>query len=512
MNSNKPHNIVLEVRSVSKRFPGVLALDNVNLRVYAGKVNAIVGENGAGKSTLMNILSGVYTSYSGDLFIDGKKVSFNNTSEAQHTGIAMIHQELNLVPHLTIAENIFLGREPVNPAGIIDYRKMRQEAAIILNKLEFKEDVNIKVSNLRIGQQQIIEIAKALSIDARVLIMDEPTSALSENETIVLFDLIRSLKEKGVAIIYITHKIDELKQLADYVTVLRDGNLVVESEKAKITTDEIVKYMVGREPKDFFVKKEHNKGECLIEAEGITLKDPVIHGKFLLKDISFRLVASEVLGVYGLMGAGRTELLETIFGLHQSYASGIMKIAGKKTQVNSPTEAMKNGLAFIPEDRKCDGLVLGMNIAQNISLASLDNIMKNGLLNRKLEQKQADTYRKKLNIKSYSPYQVTGKLSGGNQQKVVISKWMVTEPKILLLDEPTRGIDINAKNEIYKLIDDLAAQGLAIMVVSSELPEIMAISDRIVTICNGRLTGEFNRNEFSEENILKAALPDSSSN
>jgi ribose transport system ATP-binding protein len=509
---DKLHSIVLEARSVSKRFPGVLALNNVNLRIYTGKVNAIVGENGAGKSTLMNILSGVYTDYDGDLFMDGKNICFNNTSEAQHAGISMIHQELNLVPQLTIAENIFLGREPVNRAGIIDYNRMRREAAIILNKLEFKEDVNIKVSDLRIGQQQIVEIAKSLSVDARILIMDEPTSALSDNESRVLFDLIRSLTAKGVAIVYITHKIDELEELADYVTVLRDGSLVAEAEKGRITTDEIVKFMVGREAKDFFVKKEHDKGKWFMEAEGITLKHPVIHGKFLLKDISFRLAASEVLGVYGLMGAGRTELLETIFGLYPLYTSGIIKIAGKTRQINCPSEAIKHGVALIPEDRKNDGLVLGMNIAQNISLASLDNIRKNGLLSRKLERNQADTFRKKLNIKSYSPYQITGKLSGGNQQKVVISKWMVTRPKILLLDEPTRGIDINAKNEIYKLIDDLAAQGLAIMVVSSELPEIMAISDRIVTICNGKLTGEFGRSEFSEENILKAALPDNSLN
>ena len=507
MTNHQSQRIVIEAREISKQFPGVLALSKVNLRVYAGKVNAIVGENGAGKSTLMNILSGVYSSYEGDLFVDGTKVNFQNTSDAQKAGISMIHQELNLVPYLTVAENIFLGRERLTRIGTVDYRKMKQDAGDILSNLDFHEDVGTLVSNLRVGQQQIIEIAKALSFDARVLIMDEPTSALSENETMVLFKLIHSLTAKGVAIIYITHKMDELTQLADYVTVLRDGQFISESPVEKITTNEIVKLMVGREPKDFFVKKEHPKGDYLFEAESLTLRNPESPEKFLLKDISFRVAASEVLGIYGLMGAGRTELFETIFGLYPSGTAGAIKIENRQVQCSSPKDAIRHGIALIPEDRKRDGLVLEMNIAQNISLASLESVEKGGILNFQFEKKQADSYREKLNIKSYSASQLTGKLSGGNQQKVVLSKWLVTNPKILLLDEPTRGIDINAKNEIYKLIDDLAFRGLAIVIVSSELPEIMAISDRIITLCGGRLTGEFKRNEFSEESILKAALP-----
>jgi ribose transport system ATP-binding protein len=507
MENNTTDDLVLEAKGITKEFPGVLALNKVSLRVYAGKVNAMMGENGAGKSTLMNILSGVYTTYDGDLLLEGKKVTFRNTADAQKAGIAMIHQELNLVPQLSIAENIFLGREPINRAGLIDYSTMRNNAVAILDKLEFHEDVNLVVSHLRVGQQQIIEIAKAISLNARVLIMDEPTSALSESETTVLFRLIRSLTAKGVAIIYITHKMNELTQLADYVTVLRDGKFISESAVDRISTDEIVKLMVGRDPKDFFVKRRHPQGDCIFEAENITLKNRGIPGKYLLKDISFRVAASEVLGIYGLMGAGRTELFETIFGLHAGECSGNMSVSHEITKIGSPAEAIKRGIALIPEDRKNDGLILEMNIAGNISLASLEKVKKKGFLDNRLEKEQADLYREKMNIKSYSSSQITGKLSGGNQQKVVISKWMVTNPKLLLLDEPTRGIDINAKNEIYKLIDELASQGLAIVVVSSELPEIMAISDRIITLCNGRMTGEFAFGDFSEEKILKAALP-----
>ncbi|MBN1996150.1 sugar ABC transporter ATP-binding protein [candidate division KSB1 bacterium] len=498
---------MIEARKISKSFPGVRALHEVDLKVYAGKVNSVVGENGAGKSTLMNILSGVYTEYDGEFLLNGQKLAFKNTTDARQVGISIIHQELQLVPHMSIAENIFLGREPLNSMGLIDYKTMDEKARILLSKLEFETDVRRKISSLRIGQQQIVEIAKALSFDVRVLIMDEPTSALSESETNTLFKLIRSLTAKGVAIVYITHKMDELAQLADYVTVLRDGCLIREAAVKNIAVDEIVKLMVGRDIKDFFVKKQHKKGKVKIEIEDVTLKKSGKDGKFLLKDISFSVNASEVLGIYGLMGAGRTELLETIFGLHAARATGVVFIEGKQVRINNPDAAIKAGLALLPEDRKRDGLVLEMAIYKNISLASLSKILKNGLLNKVLEAKQAEMYRKKMDIKSYSSNQPVRKLSGGNQQKVVVSKWLATDPKILLLDEPTRGIDVNAKNEIYKLIDDLALQGMAIVVVSSELPEIMAISDRIITICEGRLTGEFGRIEFSEEKILKAALP-----
>lgn len=510
MSASEKKSPVLEAVGITKQFPGVLALDKVDFRIYAGKVNAIVGENGAGKSTLMNILSGVYADYDGKIALDGKTVIFKDVTGAQKAGISMIHQELNLVPHMTVAENIFLGREPLDKAGLIDYRLMRKNASVLLQKLNFDAGTDTRIIDLRVGQQQMVEIAKALSLNSCVLIMDEPTSSLSEKETAVLFKLIRSLVSEGVAIVYITHKMDELRLLADYVTILRDGRFIAEAAMKELGIDDIIRSMVGRERKDFFVKTEHDNGKTVLEVKNLSLKDENHQGKFLLKNVSFKVASREVLGIYGLMGAGRTELFEALFGLYPLRTKAEVFINGSNVLINHPKDAVDKGLALIPEDRKRDGLVLGMSIEQNTSLASLFNFLKNGLLNFKSEKTQADTYREKLNIKSYSSKQLAGQLSGGNQQKVVLSKWLLTNPKVLLLDEPTRGIDINAKNEIYKLMDELALQGMAIVVVSSELPEIMAVSDRILTLCNGEITGEFMRSEFSEETILKSALPESS--
>ncbi|MDR0712574.1 MAG: sugar ABC transporter ATP-binding protein [Prevotellaceae bacterium] len=501
-----PH-IAVEARKITKKFAGVAALRDVDLRVYAGKVNAIVGENGAGKSTLMNILAGVYTDYEGSLLVDGKPVNFQSTTDARRVGIAIIHQELNLVSHLSIAENIFLGREPLTFSGLIDYKKMRGEAIKVLQRLHFSENPKTKIADLRVGRQQLVEIAKALSLNAQVLIMDEPTSSLSEGETAALFEVIRSLTAKGVAIVYITHKMDELAQLADYVTVLRDGMYIGEMPVKNASTDEIVKLMVGRDPKDFFVKKERKKGNPVLDVKDFSLKNAAYSGRCILDKISFHVSESEVLGIYGLMGSGRTELFEALFGLHAGYTSGAVRIGGAYAGIKSPSDAVRSGMALIPEDRKSSGLVLDMSIAENVSLASLGKLLKYGLLSKRRERRAADEYRGKLGVKSYSSRQLVAKLSGGNQQKIVLAKWLLTNPKILLLDEPTRGIDINAKNEIYKLIDELAAQKMAIVVVSSELPEIMAISDRIITLCNGKITGELVRNAFSEESILKKALP-----
>lgn len=507
MNKPGPH-IILKARGITKEWPGVRALDQVDFNVYAGAVNALVGENGAGKSTLMNILSGTYPEYDGEVFLDGRKIYFLNTAEAGEAGVAMIHQELNLVPYLSIAENMYLGREPKNVLGLIDYKKMHKDAAEVLARLEFKEGTHKHVCDLRVGQQQMVEIAKALSLNARVLIMDEPTSSLSEKETQVLFGVIESLTAKGVGIVYITHKMDELARLADYVTVLRDGKLISETQVANTTTDEIVRLMVGRERKDFFVKQEHPKGEVLLEVCDISLRDAEYRNKYKVDEVCFDVRAGEVLGLYGLMGAGRSEIFEAIFGAHASQTTGSLKINGKSILPKSPGEAIKEGIALIPEDRKCDGLVLDMDISQNITLASLQSVLRLGTLYKTAERKIADMFRNRLTIKSHSHRQKTGTLSGGNQQKVVLSKWLLTDPQVLLLDEPTRGIDINAKNEIYKLMDELAAKQLAIVVISSELPEIMAVSDRIITVCNGRITGEFSREEFTEERILKASLPD----
>jgi ribose transport system ATP-binding protein len=498
---------ILEAIKITKQFPGVLALNGVDFHVYAGKVNAIVGENGAGKSTLMNILSGVYGEYEGTIRLDGKPVSFRNVSEAQQAGISMIHQELNLVPYMTVAENIFLGREPLDAAGLVDAKRMRKEASVLLERLHFEASPDTNIIDLRVGQQQMVEIAKALSRNAQVLIMDEPTSSLSENETNVLFSLIRKLKAEGVGIVYITHKMDELRLLADYVTILRDGCFITEARAGDLSIDDIVRSMVGRDTKDFFVKTDHDKGSVVLKVNHLSLEDENHPGKWLLKDISFQVSTSEVVGIYGLMGAGRTELLEALFGLHAKRTKADISVNGESVQFQHPKDAIDKGFALIPEDRKRDGLVLGMSMEQNTSLASLWNFLKHGLLNARMEKAQAEVYREKMSIKSYSCKQPAGQLSGGNQQKVVLSKWLLTQPAILLLDEPTRGIDINAKNDIYKLMDELAAQGMAIVVVSSELPEIMAVSDRILTLCMGEITGEFRRSEFKEELILKAALP-----
>lgn len=498
---------IIEARNITKRFPGVLALDNVSLRVLPGKVNALVGENGAGKSTLMNILSGVYPEYEGELLVDGEVQHFQTVTDAQQKGIAIIHQELNLIPYLSVAENIFLGREPLNRLGLIDYHRMHREARKLLERLHTDIDTHTPMIDLRVGEQQLVEIAKALSICARVVIMDEPTSSLSEAETHLLFDIIRELQTQGVGIVYISHKMDEISQLADYVTILRDGQFIEEVQMSKTSIDEIVKKMVGRDSKDFFVKQEHEVGDIVLSCEKICLQDAIHPDKNQLQDISFEVHRGEVLGVYGLMGAGRTELLETLFGLYPSRTQGKILISGKEIIIRHPEDAVQNGIALIPEDRKTAGLILGMNIEQNTTLASLADYLTFGLLDSKKEHKAAEDYRKRLNIKSYSTNQLAGQLSGGNQQKIVLGKWMLTNPRVLFLDEPTRGIDINAKNEIYKLMNQLAAEGMAIVVVSSELPEIMAVSDRIITLRQGRIGKEFKRSEFTEEAILKAALP-----
>lgn len=503
MNSNTP---LIEARNITKRFPGVLALQQVSLRVMPGQVNALVGENGAGKSTLMNILSGVYPEYEGEIVVDGKVQHFRNVTDAQQQGIAIIHQELNLIPHLNVAENIFLGREPLTRLGFINHKKMHHEAKKLLERLQAMIDTHAEIIDLRVGQQQLVEIAKALSLNAKVLIMDEPTSSLSEGETRLLFDLMRQLKAQGVGIVYISHKMDEIKQLADFVTILRDGQLIEEIPMADTSIDEIVRKMVGRERKDFFVKQQHKLGDVVLSCNGLCLRDEVHPDQMQLQDISLQVRSGEVLGIYGLMGAGRTELFETLFGLYPKRTSGKIMVAGKEVQIHHPEDAVAHGIALIPEDRKTAGLVLDMNIEKNTTLASLADFLTLSLIDEKKEHATAEDYRNRLSIKSFGTDQRAGELSGGNQQKIVLAKWMLTSPKVLFLDEPTRGIDIHAKNEIYKLMDELADQGMALIVVSSELPEIMAVSDRIITLREGRIGAEFGREEFTEEAILKASL------
>ncbi len=500
--------LILQARGVTKRWPGVVALDGVDFKVRACRVNAVVGENGAGKSTLMNILCGVYAAYEGELLLDGEPIRFTGTAEATRAGISMVHQELNFIPQLNVAENIFLGREPRTRLGLVDRRTMHREAQRILARLGFTRSTQTRMCELKVGEQQLVEIAKALSTEVRVLIFDEPTSSLSEQETHHLFRLIAQLKGEGVGIVYITHKMDELRQLADDVTILRDGHLIGEWPADTLSTEEIVRRMVGRDRKELFVKGEHPKGAVRLQLNDLTLNEEQASRTLHLDRIDLEVRSGEVLGIYGLMGAGRTELLECLFGLHGKGASGRLRIDGSEVPLpQSPAEAMAHGIALIPEDRKHDGLVLGMDITRNCSLASLGRMVSRFGIRHRQEEREAESYRTALSIKSHSIRQTTGSLSGGNQQKVVLAKMLGTSPCILLLDEPTRGIDILAKNEIYKLIDRLASEGMAVVIVSSEMPEIMGLSDRILTLSSGRVTGCFARNEFSEELLLKASLP-----
>ena len=506
---SKTDNIVLQARSISKAFGGIKALDGVSLEIHAGKVNAIVGENGAGKSTLMKILSGVHREYEGQIVLDGQPVAFANPRQAQDNGIAIIHQELNLIPSLSVAENVFLGREFVSRIGLIDYRAMHRETTKILKRLDLHINPRIAVSGLRVGQQQVVEIAHALSLRARIVIMDEPTSAISKHEIEVLFGLIRSLTAQGVAVVYITHKLDELFQIADTVTVLRDGKLVGSSPIEDVTHDDIVRKMVGRDMQNFFVKADVVKPQEVLGVRDVCLAHPRRRDDYVVDHVSFDVKAGEVLGLFGLMGAGRTELLETIFGLHPKRSSGDILLDGRKVEVGSPTDAIGFGIGFVTEDRKLEGLILEMSVAASISLASLERTERFGLLSGAIENRLARDYVERLRIKTPSVKQRVENLSGGNQQKVVIAKWLATNPRVLLLDEPTRGIDINAKNEIYRLISELAKAGLAILMVSSELPEIMAIADRIVVLSEGKQTAEFASSKATEELIMKAAIPKS---
>ncbi len=499
---------MLVVENISKRFAGIPALDNINLEIHAGEVTAIIGENGAGKSTLMKILSGVYPDYEGKILFKGKEVRFNNPKQAQEQGIAIIHQELNLIPHLSITENIFLGRELTDWAGL-DKKAMRLKTEHLLKRLKLNIDPDTTMIDLKVGQQQVVEIAKALLTESDVIIMDEPTSAISESEVKVLFEIIDDLRKENKAIVYISHKLDELFKIADRYIVLRDGKLIESGSMEGINADDIIRKMVGREINLIRSKDCKAHLEELLCVRNLYLKNPNQKNEYLLKDISFNLHKGEILGVFGLMGAGRTELLEAIFGLHPKLSKCEMTIEGKDLSISSSMDAIHAGLALVPEDRKKDGLVLGLNVQKNIGITTLKDMETMGILNLWKESQLCDKYTDDLKIKTSSGKQSADSLSGGNQQKIVIAKWLATNPKIFLLDEPTRGIDINAKNEIYKLILALADKGMGIIMVSSELPEILTISDRVMVLSEGAVTAQIPINEANEEVILKAAIPNS---
>ena len=498
---------MLTAENITKKFSGVTALDNVCLELHAGKVNAILGENGAGKSTLMKILSGVYRDYEGQILLHGQPVRFTGTRDAQNAGIAIIHQELNLIPYLSITENIFLGQEIETIFGTLDKKQMRLKTVQLLEKLKLNVAPETKINELKVGQQQLVEIAKALLLNPAVIIMDEPTSAITDQEVETLFVIIDELKRENKTIAYISHKLDELFRIADRYIVLRDGKSIESGEMKGMTHDRLIQKMVGREI--FIHKKENTLTEKkeLLSVQRLSLKRSAKRSDFIFSDVSFSLQQGEVLGIFGLMGAGRTELLETIFGLYPQLTSGTVKIEGKPVTIASPVDAVKAGLALVPEDRKRDGIVPGMDVKQNISLASLgEQVERNGFLNTKAEADLATKYIQELGIKTSSSGQLIKQLSGGNQQKAILGKWLATHPKVLLLDEPTRGIDVHAKSEIYKLILQLASSGLGIIMVSSELPEIFAVSDRVLVLAEGQLTLETGINEATEDRLLKAAI------
>jgi ribose transport system ATP-binding protein len=502
---------VLEARNISKSFTGVRALRDVSLRLQAGRLTALLGENGAGKSTLMNIIAGVLQPDEGTLFLQGTAKTFANPRAAQEAGIAMIFQELNLLPNLSIAENIFIGREPTNALGLLDYPRLNSRAAALLAELDLPLAPTTIVGDLRVGQQQVVEIARALSRNPLVMIMDEPTSALTDHEVEVLFALIGRLKQRGVAIAYITHKFEELPRIGDEAVIMRDGQLVHAAPLKDLTRNQIVAHMVGRPATDFYSKpapRPRSSIEPALEVRNLSLHHPHLPGKFLVENLSLVAHPGEVLGIFGLMGAGRTELLETLFGLHPPPgSSGEVLVRGRPAHFRSPRDAIAAGLALVPEDRKREGLVLSMSVAGNASLASLDAAMRGPFLDPRRERDHVARFLEHFRVKTPSLRQLIRNLSGGNQQKVILAKWLAARPRIILLDEPTRGIDVNAKRDIYQLIDQLAAEGLAIIAVSSEMPEVLAISDRIAVMSLGRKTAEFSRAEANERDLLSAALP-----
>jgi len=497
---------LLEMRNIVKEFPGVRALDGVSFTLEAGQFHSLVGENGAGKSTLMKVLSGVYPygTYEGDILIDDEVRHFSGIRDAENAGIAIIFQELSLVKELTVGENIFLGQAP-SKLGVVDWSALYHRAGKLLRDLHLNIDPRTPVGDLGIGQQQLVEIAKALSKNARILVLDEPTAALTESEVETLFTILRDLKTRGVGMIYISHKLDEVFKTSDRITVLRDGRTVGTHNATEITKAGIIAAMVGREVGDIFPKVEHEFGEVALTVEHLTAYSVDTADKKLVDDISFSVRKGEVLGVAGLMGSGRTEMLMTIFGAWPGRNSRKVSIEGRDVDIDSPSDAIRAGIGFVTEDRKRYGLILDQTILDNMTLASLRTVSGSFITNRTRESIAVRRPIESLRVKAPSPLTVTGTLSGGNQQKVVLGKWLLTNPKILFLDEPTRGIDVGAKQEIYTEINKLAKAGLAIVLVSSELPEVLGLSDRVLVLHEGRMTGEFTRIEATPEKVMAAA-------
>jgi len=494
-------DIIMTAENISKVYPGTLALDNVNFTVHKGKVNVLIGENGAGKSTLMKIIAGVERQTSGKIILDGNEIRIKSPLDATRLGIGIIFQELNLCPNLSVVDNIFLARENCKN-GIIEKNAQKKRALELINKLEQKIDPDEILGNLRVGQQQIVEIAKALSQNIRILIMDEPTSALSAPEVDVLFRVIRELKKQGVSIIYISHKLEELLIIGDFVTILRDGRKVAESEASKVKVPWIIENMVGRDPSGLFIRSERKLGKVLLKVENMTL--PRVSGGFQVDHVSFELREGEILGFYGLMGAGRSDLLDCLAGA-RPLAKGNVWLNGKLVPQQTISKRIESGFVLVPEDRKSFGIIQTLSVKDNMLLASIKKYLKGLFISRHLEKKATLQQIKELSIRVSDPHQSITSLSGGNQQKVIVAKGLLTQPKVLLLDEPTRGIDVGSKSEIFMIMSDLASKGYGIIFVSSELKEVLAMSDRILVMSKGAITGEFLHQDATEEKLVTAS-------
>lgn len=497
MNTRIP---MLKMEGVSKIFPGVKALDNINITAYKGEVTALMGENGAGKSTLMKILSGVYQKDEGKIFIEGEEAHIKNIKSAEEYGVTIIHQEMSLINNLTIAENIFLGNEKFNKfTKKINKKLLLERSILFLDQIGCNLDPNKLVSSINVGEKQMVEIAKALTKNARIIIMDEPTTALTKIETQNLFKVIENLKKKGIAIIYISHRMEEIFAICDRVEVLRDGKYAGNALIKEIDNNKLIAMMVGRTIEEQFPYKKIEKGKVLLEVSNLT-------SKVGINNISFTVREGEIVGIAGLMGAGRTELAKTIFGYYKK-EKGTIKLKGKRINIKNIQQAINNGICYLSEDRKKEGCILGLSVEDNMILSNLCKY-ENGfkIINKNKTKKDIDFYIKKLNIKTPNKDQLIKNLSGGNQQKVILAKWLLLSPDILIIDEPTRGIDVGAKKEIYELLNELKESGKAIIMISSDLPEVLGISDRILVMSEGKITGELNREEATQEKIMKLSV------
>lgn len=501
-------DIILDIRNVTKTFPGVVALDDVSIQIKRGEIHGMCGENGAGKSTLMKILSGVYPygTYEGTILYDGLelKLAEGSIQQAMKDGIAIVYQELTLVPNMTVGENVYLGKEPTE-AGMINWNKVYSDTREILTKYKLDVAPHVPVKELGVGKMQMVEIAKALSENAKILILDEPTSALNEAEIAKLMEILRTLKSHGVTCIYISHKLNEFFRITDSVTVLRDGKTIISKPTSELTQEDLVRYMVGREMTERFPKRESHPGEVIFEVKNLHATDPSESSREVLKGVNLQLRKGEILGIAGLMGSGRTELVTTIFGEYAKVTEGSIVLEGRELKINSAHEAMLQGISLVPEDRKRQGLVLIQTILKNVSLPNLDKFASFFRINSDAEYSAASQQAKNLSIKAPNLNVEAETLSGGNQQKVVIAKWLLSNPKVLIMDDPTRGIDVGAKFEIYKLMNDLAEKGVSIIMISSDLEEVLGMSDRIMVMSNGKSSRILELEEATQENIMKLA-------